>query len=552
MVSGGLLCACFIRFASDVTTVILFHPAVQLIKLNFTRLQEISKSCTGANAQALEYFARANEIRFFPQLDALEKWSKLDLLDKDNWVAAQPLIQVINYSKISEGTVFRVGFSDWKDGSGGSFTPVVSPDDYPGNWFNDWHSRAIANRLFERAKDDDAISHAAQSLFDHARKHMESEKVGMDLFAGAMAEMTNKSGSDETAGDDELQEEMDDDDVLEEDECFHFFQRKHACETRLGISDDDFLSQLGFDDDFLETEDEDDIEADKGANNEDPSLPVQHVQAPTKAHGLVKEKITALVKAPSESYDESLFLTGVEVSHHKPFHVAAATIPRKEKGKSKTSDIEEYDSKQVIDQAIGLAEKYIGSADCSIRPSVEEPVEVFKLAENWTPSENLIRERGWARRGPNLYGASYMNDDFRAMCIEQFNRGVANKGDKQSPSQTLELMKERHPGLYCYPGLHEINRFYSGMNQQTQKTGMEVTQTKKQGEAIPEEIKEELQSLLEENSKLTGGRLFELWKEKCGSSHVGYDQKKVRKHANYLRARLLYDYRRLLKRRMAG
>lgn len=71
----------FLCIRSDAEFLLLFAQAVQLIKLDLDRLDKISKLCSGPKKIALEYFARANEIRFFPELDALQHWASLDLLD---------------------------------------------------------------------------------------------------------------------------------------------------------------------------------------------------------------------------------------------------------------------------------------------------------------------------------------------------------------------------------------------------------------------------------------------------------------------------------------
>ena len=144
-----------------------------------------------------------------------------------------------------------------------------------------------------------------------------------------------------------------------------------------------------------------------------------------------------------------------------------------------------------------------------------------------------------------------MTEDFKKICLEQYNRGVRNKGDKQSPSQTLELIKERFPGLYCYPGINEILRTYQSFGNQPRKAGEQATESKKQA-AVSPEIKAELQMLLNEDSTLTGGKLFKLWEQRCRSNHADYESDKVRKQANYLRAKLLKGAKIRLKRAMAG
>lgn len=92
---------------------VTFH-LICLIQLIFTRLERKMKLCSGVGTKAKEYFARANEIRFSPKLDALGDCFNLDIFNKSNWSAMKFFIQVINYSDISEGMVFEIDFEGWE------------------------------------------------------------------------------------------------------------------------------------------------------------------------------------------------------------------------------------------------------------------------------------------------------------------------------------------------------------------------------------------------------------------------------------------------------
>ena len=62
--------------------------------------------------KALEYFARANDIQYFPEDDAKSDWWNLDLTDPENWSAVVFYIRVTAYSGIASGQLFRVSFGD--------------------------------------------------------------------------------------------------------------------------------------------------------------------------------------------------------------------------------------------------------------------------------------------------------------------------------------------------------------------------------------------------------------------------------------------------------
>ncbi|CAJ1947026.1 unnamed protein product [Cylindrotheca closterium] len=138
---------------------------------------------------AKEYFARANEIRFFSDLDGLANWSRLDLNNESTWSSVQPLVQVINYSGISEGMVFRADFSGWKNGKG-SFTPVVDPSQEP-DWYDKMEMSIIALNKIQRAKDYIDACKVGRSVIARLNAHIQLAKVGKEVMKQAMFEVTS-------------------------------------------------------------------------------------------------------------------------------------------------------------------------------------------------------------------------------------------------------------------------------------------------------------------------------------------------------------------------
>lgn len=59
-------------------------------------------------SELLEYFSRANEIKYFPDDDAKKPWAKLDLSNPESWMKARFSIQVFAYSGIRKGATFNI------------------------------------------------------------------------------------------------------------------------------------------------------------------------------------------------------------------------------------------------------------------------------------------------------------------------------------------------------------------------------------------------------------------------------------------------------------
>ena len=69
---------------------------------------------------------------------------------------------------------------------------------------------------------------------------------------------------------------------------------------------------------------------------------------------------------------------------------------------------------------------------------------------------------------------------------------------------------------------------------------------------VPLEIKEQLQSLLDEDpDNMTAKPLFERWKNKHGRERE-YEREKVLRQAKYLRTKMLNDKRKQRRRNMCG
>ena len=521
-----------------------------MIKLDFPRLARISELFSGAGDEAKEFFSRANEINFFPYLDSLASWSSLDLTNECNWSEIEPLIQVINYSNISKGMVFKVGFKNWEEGEG-SFEPVVAPDKEP-NWHAIMANSSLASRLVHATIGRAMVSATSKSFFSHTRGETSATQASDAFILESLNHFYAMNDEYDTGDDDyddglfDLVDEFEDDEFelggLDEHEYFEsFFQVEHTmAQTDSNTNDDIFEEEEDFDHEDENGDGEEEETGDEVDSGGNPAL-------------VDNARTSALKDPPKSHYHKEGFFTHVEVEKYKPFDKLLPTEkkPKDKREKKKLRAEEQYKSQRVVDRAIRMADEYIGHY--SIRPAMEEDIKAYEMANGW--ESPLIWRPGWARRPTSgFYGQNYMNTEFKKICVAQFKRGQANKGDKQSPSQTLEIMKEEFPGVYRLPGIHEIVRTYAGLVSKAKKNqGNDDEDESPRGPLVPAEIKEELQSLLDEHGNITAKPLFELWKTEYGEhKDYTYDKAQVMKVAQYLRQKMLIDKRKQQKRNMSG
>ena len=72
----------------------------------------------------------------------------------------------------------------------------------------------------------------------------------------------------------------------------------------------------------------------------------------------------------------------------------------------------------------------------------------YELAKDYVLRQEQIKKQGWAWRSNHgeTYGRSYMPQYFDQI-KEMFDAGAASKGAKLSPSQMLDELKKKNPGL---------------------------------------------------------------------------------------------------------
>jgi hypothetical protein len=141
-------------------------------------------------------------------------------------------------------------------------------------------------------------------------------------------------------------------------------------------------------------------------------------------------------------------------------------------------------------------------------PQYQAALEDFEIRE-----EDWDRRTGWGRRQvENLYGKRYLKQ-FRAFVIEIYNAGAKKSTLKKGPAQILEEIQEKYPGIYRFPGEHDIASLISSLFAKEKKSG-ELdegggSEEEEDGEGmaakhIPIVIDRELRRLIDENPGETG------------------------------------------------
>jgi hypothetical protein len=109
---------------------------VQLVNVNRPALEVLEKKLNKVADSALSYFARVNDLFFFPEEDSNASWSSLDLTNPTNLDQVVFKIKAQSYSTIGTGQDFQV------DLGAETFTPIGSygselEDDNEGNEYHD-------------------------------------------------------------------------------------------------------------------------------------------------------------------------------------------------------------------------------------------------------------------------------------------------------------------------------------------------------------------------------------------------------------------------------
>jgi hypothetical protein len=421
----------------------LRNSGVQLVGTDRSgRLAEIVESFKSCVEDVADYFARANDITYFPDngmcaisllrrlpcmpfisrpapvlQDDTEDWSNLDLSDPKNWSHVSFKLHVHAYSGIGPGATFCV------DLCSGTVEPV-----------------------------------------DESGEESRNEE---DL------------GDEESDSSDEDFEDMND-----------IARHRWA----LMSDGDDFESGDELDDDEDAMEEVVELQEGRGAWNEDPEKPF--VKTPAIYYDRVS-MVTGVQVSYHQPYGR--IVGAKEVLKRK-------SKEQDDEDGDDTETPSTVIAKSVVAKALAMAEVSISSGEVTIRGARDEMEEYELAADwaQGVPDAALHRLQGWARR-PNredgMNGVSYNTDEYRKEIQIMFDEGANNSSKKMGPAEMLERLEEMFPGLYRYPGEIEISRAVSAMFEKQKKGKKKETE---KAEKFPKAVVEKIREIMAKYPGQTG------------------------------------------------
>jgi hypothetical protein len=214
-------------------------------------------------------------------------------------------------------------------------------------------------------------------------------------------------------------------------------------------------------------------------------------------------------------------VTGVLVSKRLTFGVIRGKEEAMERilKQAAEKDDDQNPERSVVARAIAMASESMGSETSTIRDGKADMPE-YDLANGYTlPDATWHRDQGWARRpgrDGGMYGKSYLTDTYKADIQEMFERGSQTSSEKMSAAEMREELEAKSPGLYRYPGEHEIASYISSLFQAEKKNG--TASRGRRERKIPEEIEEKIRALMVQNPHTTGSPIEKLLVESYGGA----------------------------------
>jgi hypothetical protein len=206
-------------------------------------------------------------------------------------------------------------------------------------------------------------------------------------------------------------------------------------------------------------------------------------------------------------------VTGVLVSKRLTFGVIRGKEEAMERilKQAAEKDDDQNPERSVVARAIAMASDSMGSEKSTIRDGKADMPE-YDLANGYAlPDATWHRDQGWARRpgrDGGMYGKSYLTDTYKADIQEMFERGSQISSEKMSAAEMREELEAKYPGLYRYPGEHEITSYISSLFQAEKKNGSASGGRRER--KIPEEIEEKIRALMVQNPGVTGSPIEKL------------------------------------------
>jgi hypothetical protein len=469
------------------------------------QLAKIEEAFKSVAMEAKGYFSRANEYQFFPLEDRASDWAKLDLTDPTNWMYVNFDMHVFAYSNVGTGQRFTADFGR------GTFLPREPPEDD------------------EFPPEDDECPPEEDECAGHSSSDDEDESsVTRDIMSNELTAVAEERqmeefyylDSSDDSDFDEDSESSDDDSELEE-----LFAEEDGGDSSL-------MNDIAYE---------------------------EEEQALSKVYGEPKHS----------SYNGTF--TNVKVLRRQTF---GSILSRKESAKKTLNDASvetggaANDERTVLARSLVLLSQCISHGqlqiyDCkdSNIPDYLEVLRDFQIS-----NDDWRRGPGWARRPEsNMYGIRY-TAEFRPVVVEIFNAGARNSSSKQGPAQILEVIEEKFPGKYRYPGEHDISSLISSLFQKEKDTGELEDDAVTTGEAmasakIPVVIDKEIRRLIEGFPNETGKPIRERLERYYESSDEGFPacfpfteqaRKDVMNRVNYLRRYTKQKKAATAKRRLIG
>jgi hypothetical protein len=262
--------------------------------------------------------------------------------------------------------------------------------------------------------------------------------------------------------------------------------------------------------------------------------------------------------------------TNVEVKLCQTF---GQVLSRKEKGQKVLADAAiasgSSGERSVVARGLASLQQSLHSGHIAIRdcqdanmPEYEEAILGFEISD-----EDWGRQTGWGRRAEEKLDGDRYLARFRDLIIEIYNAGSKKSALKKGPTQIVEEIEEAYPGIYRYPGEHDIAQLVSSLFSKEKKTGELLEDGNgDEGEEvmaakyIPLVIDEQLRRLIGENPGETGkkiaDRLEDYYRANGGFPQCFPFSTENRKHVmsrvNYLRSYQRQKEQKAAKRRLIG
>lgn len=180
-----------------------------------------------------------------------------------------------------------------------------------------------------------------------------------------------------------------------------------------------------------------------------------------RRYGIVPEDIEIFYKAT--------MITGVNLLRQQELGLPRPFKPSEKNKQKKIKLGRKERGEDLICKAVRYASRVAASAAFYTDIGVED--EIYSVAQDYQPGNEMYFESGWARRKPHgeMYGNNYV-DKYSKDLEEMFERGNRNKFDKMSAGKMRECLKQKYTGRFSIPGETDIRTFIGAESQKKKKS----------------------------------------------------------------------------------